>query len=113
MKETESSLMATQDQTLATKACRVTILKQQGSEECRICNEREETVMHILSECSKLAQAEYKKGRHYGSLGTYVANMVLSLPTTGMNIEQKEWRSCRISTLEPTVLQRLDTLILC
>ena len=63
MKETESSLMATQDQTLATKACRVTILKQQGSEECRICNEREETVMNILSKFSKLAQAEYKK-RH-------------------------------------------------
>ena len=53
--------MATQDQTLATIAYRVAILKQQGSEECRICNEREETVMHTLSECSKLAQAEYKK----------------------------------------------------
>ena len=30
---------------------------------CRLCNERNETVIHILSECSKLAQTEYKK-RH-------------------------------------------------
>ena len=30
---------------------------------CRMCNEREETIFHILSECQKLAQTEYKK-RH-------------------------------------------------
>ena len=44
---------------LATKAYRVTILKQQGSKKCRMCNESDETVMHILSKCSK----QYKK-RH-------------------------------------------------
>ena len=37
--------------------------KQQGSKKCRMYNERDETVMHILSESSKLAQTEYKK-RH-------------------------------------------------
>ena len=49
--------------------------------------------MHILSECSKLAQAEYKKRHdkvatmvHYGN---YVACMVLNLPITGINTEQK------------------------
>jgi len=30
---------------------------------CRMCKNREETVTHIISECSKLAQLEYKK-RH-------------------------------------------------
>ena len=37
--------------------------KQQGSKKFRMYNERDETVMHILSESSKLAQTEYKR-RH-------------------------------------------------
>jgi len=28
---------------------------------CRRCKNREKTVTHIISECSKLAQLEYKK----------------------------------------------------
>ena len=28
---------------------------------CRMCKNREETVKHIISECSKLAQLEYKR----------------------------------------------------
>ena len=46
-----------------TRITRITILRQQGSKNRRMCNERDETVMHILSECSKLAQTIYKK-RH-------------------------------------------------
>ena len=53
--------MAAQDKKLATKTYRVTILKQQGSKKCRMCNERDETVMHILSEHSKLAQKCHDK----------------------------------------------------
>ena len=60
MKETERLLMAAQDKKLATKTYRVTILKQQGSKKYRMCIEKERTVMHILNECSKLAQTEYK-----------------------------------------------------
>ena len=56
--------MAAQDPTLATKAYRVTILKQQGYKKCGMGNERDETVMHIFSKCSKLAQTKYKK-RYY------------------------------------------------
>ena len=37
--------MAVQDQTLVTKAYRVTILKQQSSNKCRMCNKRDETVI--------------------------------------------------------------------
>ena len=32
-----------------------------GTSLCRICNEKEKTIFHILSECPKLAQSEYKK----------------------------------------------------
>ena len=60
-KETESLLMAVQDHTLATKAYRVTILKQQGSKMYRMCNDRDETHMHSFRECSKLAQPKDKK----------------------------------------------------
>ena len=58
-KETDSLIVAAQDLTLTTKAYRVSNLKHQGSKKCRACNERYETVMHILNECSKLAQTEY------------------------------------------------------
>ena len=81
--------MAAQDQTLATKDYRDTILKQQGSKKCGMCNERDETVMHILSECSKLVLTEHKKWSPLWFTGNYVANMVLNLPNTGMNTEQK------------------------
>ena len=38
-------------------------MKEEVSKKCRMCGERDETVMHIISECEKLAQGEYKK-RH-------------------------------------------------
>lgn len=50
-----------QGQTLAAKAYRVTIVKQQSSKNFSMSNEREETVMHILGEHLKLAQTKFKK----------------------------------------------------
>ena len=52
--------MAAQDQTPATKACRVTILEQKGSKNFHMCSERNKTVIHILSKYSYLAQTKYK-----------------------------------------------------
>ena len=34
--------------------------KTQQSSKCRLCCDRDETINHIISECSKLAQNEYK-----------------------------------------------------
>ena len=88
--------MAAQYQTLVTKTYRITILRQQGSKNRRMCNERNETVMHILSECSKLAQNEYKN--HHDMVATMVATMVhrklcskygLNLPNTSMITERR------------------------
>jgi len=62
-KETEELLLAAQDKALPTRNYKVAIMKEQGSKKRRMCNARDETVMHILSECQKLAQGEYKK-RH-------------------------------------------------
>ena len=37
--------------------------KTQQNSKCRLCGDRDETINHIISECSKLAQRKYK-GRH-------------------------------------------------
>ena len=38
--------------------------KTQQNSTCRLCGDRDETIKYIISECSKLAQEEYKT-RHY------------------------------------------------
>ena len=34
--------------------------KTQQNSKCRLCDDRDDTINHIISECSKLAQKEYK-----------------------------------------------------
>ena len=62
-RETESLLAAAQDQAIRTNYRRAKIEKDGTSPLCRMCKQTNETVSHIVSECSKLAQTEYK-GRH-------------------------------------------------
>ena len=62
-RETESLLAAAQDLTVRTNYRWAKIEKDGTSPLCRMCTKADETVNHIVSECSKLAQAEYK-GRH-------------------------------------------------
>lgn len=62
-RETESLIIAAQDQALATNYRKAKIEKSRTSALCRMCHIRDETVAHIISECSKLAQKEYKR-RH-------------------------------------------------
>ena len=111
-----------QDQTLASKTYKVTILKQNGSKKCKMCSEREETVKHILSGCSKLAQTEYTK--HHDKVPTMVPWELCSKygfePAKHWYehraeevMENHEWRSCGISTTESTVLYRIYAMVLC
>ena len=62
-RETEALITAAQDQAIRTNCIKATIDKSQIDAKCRICRDRNETVSHIVSVCSKLAQKEYKK-RH-------------------------------------------------
>ena len=62
-KETEGMILAAQDQVLPTRNVQVKIYGKTGTSKCRMCDHAEETIMHIVSECEKLAQGEYKK-RH-------------------------------------------------
>ena len=62
-RETESLLIAAQDNAIRTNHIKARIDKTQQNSKCRLCGDRDETINHIISERSKLAQQEYK-ARH-------------------------------------------------
>ena len=62
-KETESLLMIAQNSTIRNTHIKARIDKTQQNRKCRLYGDRDETINHIISECSKLAQKEYK-ARH-------------------------------------------------
>ena len=59
-RETESLQIAAQNNAIRTNHIKARIDKTQQNSKCRLCGDRDETVHHIISECSKLAQKEYK-----------------------------------------------------
>ena len=58
-RETESHLIAAQNNTIRTNQIQTRIDKTQQNSKCRLCGDRDETINHIISECRKLAQKEY------------------------------------------------------
>ena len=54
-RETESLLMAAQNSAIRTNHIKARIDKTQQNSKCRRCGDRDETINHIISECSKLA----------------------------------------------------------
>ena len=62
-RQTESVLLAAQDQALGTNYRKGRIERNRKSAKCRMCKEKDETVTHLVSDCSNLAQKEYKR-RH-------------------------------------------------
>ena len=62
-RQTESLIMAAQEQALRTNVVKAKIDRTQSDSKCRLCKTVDETVMHIVSGCSKLAQRDYMK-RH-------------------------------------------------
>ena len=58
LRETESLQIAAQNNVIRTNHIKARIDKMQ--QKCRICGDRDETINLIISECSKLAQKEYK-----------------------------------------------------
>ena len=62
-RETESLRIAAQDNAIRTNHIKARIDKTQQNSKGRLCGDRDETINHIINECSKLAQKEYK-ARH-------------------------------------------------
>ena len=78
---TEALIFAAQEQTLRTNFVKFHVDKTVEPPLCRMCNERGESVSHLVSECSTLAQREYKR-RH-----DIVARII-------------HWELCRLYELE-------------
>ena len=66
--ETEGLIIAAQDQSLATKSYHHRIIKDNTDPKCRMCNQYEETIDHIVSGCPVLAKTEYMQ-RHNKAAG--------------------------------------------
>jgi len=57
--ETESTIVAAQDQVISTNNFKNKILKEENENECRLCKQHEETIDHLTSGCPILAKNEY------------------------------------------------------
>ena len=62
-RETETLIMAAQEQAVRTNLVKAKIDKTQEDSTCRMGGKADERINHLLSECSKMAQKEYKR-RH-------------------------------------------------
>ena len=60
-RETESLIVAAQNQSIRTNLVKAKIDKSQGDSLCRVCRKVDESIDHIVSGFSKLAQKEYKR----------------------------------------------------
>ena len=54
-RETEYLLIAAQNDAIRTNHIKARIDKMQQNSKCRLCGDRDETIDHIIRECSKLA----------------------------------------------------------
>ena len=61
--ETKAMLCAAQELAIRTNCVKHKVYKIAQSPLCRMCDKKSETISHIVSECEKLAQKEYKR-RH-------------------------------------------------
>ena len=59
--ETESEIVAAQDQALKTKYFATKILNTETVSKCRLCQQSGETIDHIISTCPILAKEQYIK----------------------------------------------------
>ena len=62
--KTESLIVPAQNQSIRTNLVKAKIDKNQGDSLCRACRKIDESIYHIVSGCSKLAQKEYKRRRN-------------------------------------------------
>ena len=64
-RETESLQIAAKYNTIRTNYVKAKIDKTLQNSKCRLCGDKDETTNHVISECSKLSQKEYKTTHHW------------------------------------------------
>jgi len=57
--ETESTIVAAQDQSISTNYFKNKILKEEIESKCQLCKQHEETIDHLTSGCAILAKNRY------------------------------------------------------
>ena len=98
----EALICSAQEQAIRTNYVRYHIDKSVDSASCRLCSETGETISHIVSECSKLAQREYKR-RHDN-----VARIVHWKLCEKFNLEKSEkWYLQKPQTVSENVNDKL------
>ena len=75
IRETESLLIAAQNNAKRTNHIKAKIGKTQQNIKCRLCGDRDETINYIISECSKLVQKEYMTRHDWGGQGDPLGNV--------------------------------------
>jgi hypothetical protein len=84
--ESEGLITAAQDQAIQTRAISC-IYHLSQNDKCRLCGTAPETPLHILAECTKLAQTDYLE-RH-NQVGKYIHWRLLQIH--GINREEIKW----------------------
>jgi len=85
--ETESELVAAQDQTLQTKYYATKILNTETVSKCRLCQQFDETIDHVISACPILTEEQYIK-RH----DRVCAQIHFEIcKETGVQLDKKHW----------------------
>jgi hypothetical protein len=85
--ETESEIVATQDQALHTKHYATKILNTETDSKCRLCQQFDETIDHIISARPVLAKEQYIKRHDRGS-----AQLHFNIcEETGVQLDKKHW----------------------
>jgi hypothetical protein len=86
--ETEGFICAAQEQAIVTRAIASHIHGANITDQCRVCGNGVETTMHVLAECSKLAQQEYLD-RH-NQVAKYIHWRLLQIH--GIKTEVENWK---------------------
>ena len=94
--QTEATICAAQEQALRKNCAKNKIDKILENLLCRMCSERAETMQHIICQCKKLVQREYKR-RHDAvaklSIGNCARSITLKEKRSGTSIALKElWK---------------------
>ena len=88
-RETESLIVAAQNQSIRTKLVKTKIDKTPGDSSCRVCRKVYQSIDHNIRGCSKLVEKEYK--RRHDNLGKIVhwklaRNFNFEAGVNGMNM---------------------------
>ena len=92
--ETESEIVVAQDQALQTKQYATKISSTETDSKCRLCQQFDETIEHIISACPILAKEQYTKdmiGCVLNYTSTYARKQGYNwTKNTGMNMYQNQ-----------------------